>query len=342
MRAGRSSFILGLLCGLLLACVLFAWLGRSGGAGGGDGGRVLRVAHGLPEQHPVHGGIVEMARLVEQKSGGRLRMEIFPNEQLGSEVQCLEQVQLGSLAITKVSAAPVGNFVPVFQVFSLPFLFRDEEHYWRVLDGEIGGELLERIATRGDGLASGLHGLTYYDAGSRSFYTHRPILRPADLAGLKIRTMSDPVAMDMVEALGGAPTPIAWGELYTALRQGTVDGAENNAPSFLTSRHHEICKHFSLNHHSRIPDVLVMSDRVWGSLTPEEQAWVAAAAAESSAYQRALWREESDKALAELIEAGVTVHEVDPAEFVAACRPVIEKHAAGEVGKLVERIRGVE
>lgn len=338
----RVSFlIIGLLCGLVAAGGWFAWLGQRGG-GGNAAATVLNVAHGLPVSHPVHRGLEEMARLVEEKSGGRMKFRLFHSEQLGTEVECLEKAQAGTLAITKVSAAVVGNFVPVYQVFSLPYLFRDEGHFWRVLDGGIGGSMLEQLATKGDGTPSGLHGLAWYDSGSRSFYTKRPVRGPADLRGLKIRTMSDPVAMDMVQAMGGSPTPIAWGELYTALRQGTVDGAENNPPSLLSSRHFEICKHYILDHHSRIPDVLVMSAAVWEGLNAEQRRWVTEAARESGIHQRKIWAEESAKAIEELKKAGVSVVEADLAAFAAKTANVMEKHAAGEIGAWVEKIRAVE
>lgn len=341
MHRGTSSFLLGLLCGVLAAAGGFAWLGQNKGAA--DAGvKVLKVAHGLPEHHPVHHALEEMARLAAAKSGGRLKLNVFPNEQLGSQVQCLEQAQVGTLAITKVSTGPVGTFVPVYQVFSLPYLFRDEDHFWRVLDGEIGQDLLKRIEKRGDGSPSGLHGLAYFDSGSRSFYTQREIRTPADLKGLKLRTMSDPVAMDMVSALGASPTPIAFGELYSALKSGTVDGAENNPPSVLTNRHHEVCKYYLLNHHSRIPDVLVMSRSVWETLTADEQRWITEAATEAGAFQRKAWKEETRKSLDALRQAGVKVTEADTAAFAAATEPIRQKHATGDIGAIAERIRNAE
>jgi tripartite ATP-independent transporter DctP family solute receptor len=343
MGARVSFLIIGMLCGLITAGGWFAWLGQRAGGGVGDSeATVLQVAHGLPVSHPVHRGLEEMARLVAEKSGGRMKFQLFHSEQLGTEVECLEKTQAGTLAITKVSAGVVGNFVPIYQVFSLPYLFRDEGHFWRVLDGEIGSGMLERLATKGDGTPSGLHALAWYDSGSRSFYTKRPVRGPADLRGLKIRTMSDPVAMDMVQALGGSPTPIAWGELYTALRQGTVDGAENNPPSLLSSRHFEICKYYILDHHSRIPDVLVMSAAVWEGLTSEQRQWITEAARESGIYQRKIWAEDSDKAIEELKQAGVSVVEADLAAFAEQTMGVVKKHATGEIGESVDKIRAVE
>ncbi|MBU3666376.1 MAG: TRAP transporter substrate-binding protein [Chthoniobacterales bacterium] len=335
-----SFCILVLLVGSVAAGGWFAWLGQQGSRGG-SGTRVLQVAHGLPTHHPVHRGLEEMARLVAEKSHGRLKFRLFHSEQLGTEVECLEKAQAGTLAITKVSAAVAGNFVPVYRTFSLPYLFRDEGHFWRVLDGEIGAGMLERLSTKGDGSPSGLRGLAWYDSGSRSFYAKVPLRGPDDLRGLKVRTMSDPVAMDTVQALGGSPTPIAWGELYTALHQGTVDGAENNPPSFLTSRHFEICKHYLLDHHSRIPDVLVMSEAVWQTLNGNEKRWIAGAARESGLFQRGVWAEESAKALEELKASGVSVVETDPVAFVGRTASVMEKYATGEIGGLVDKIRAV-
>jgi tripartite ATP-independent transporter DctP family solute receptor len=336
-----SFLIVGLLIGLISAGGWFAWLGQHKGTAA-SGAKVLQVAHGLPVSHPVHKGLEEMARLVKEKSGGKLEFRLFHSEQLGTEVECLEKAQAGTLAITKVSAAVVGNFVQSYQVFSLPYLFRDEPHFWKVLDGDIGREMLDKLATKGDGTPSGLHGLTWYDSGSRSFYTKRPVRGPSDLRGMKIRTMSDPVAMDMVQAMGGSPTPIAFGELYTALRQGTVDGAENNPPSFLSSRHFEICKHYIKDHHSRIPDVLVMSAAVWDGLSEDEKRWITEAARESGIYQRKVWAEESDKALDQLKAEGVAVVEADLGAFADQTATVMSKHAKGETSELVERIRAVK
>lgn len=337
MQRATSTFLLGLLCGVLVAAGGFSWLGQNQQKAE-SGSRVLKVAHGLPEHHPVHAALKEMARIAEAKSGGKLKLTLFPNEQLGSQVQCLEQAQVGTLAITKVSTGPLGTFVPVYQVFSLPYLFRDEDHFWRVLDGEIGKDLLKRVEKRGDGTPSGLHGLAYFDSGSRSFYTQREIRTPADLKGLKLRTMSDPVAMDMVSALGASPTPIAFGELYSSLKSGTVDGAENNPPSVLTNRHHEVCKYYLLNHHSRIPDILVMSRSVWETLSSEEQRWITEAATEAGAFQRKAWKEETTKALAKLRESGVKITEADTTAFAAATESVRKKHAAGDIAEIAGRI----
>jgi tripartite ATP-independent transporter DctP family solute receptor len=335
-----SFFILGILIGVLAAGGWFAWLGGSD-TEDAAGARVLKIAHSLPNSHPVHLGLVELKNRAEELSGGKMKINIFPSEQLGTEVQCLEKVQAGTLDITKVSAAPIGNFVPAYSVFSLPYLFRDEDHFWKVLEGPVGDEMLEVLATRGDGSPSGLHGLGYFDSGSRSFYTVNPVTSPADLEGKKIRVMNDPVAMDMVQAMGGSPTPIAFGELYTALKQGTVDGAENNPPSFVTSRHYEICKNYTLDHHSRVPDVIVVSSKVWETLSSEEREWLTQAMEHATAFQRDLWKVETEKSLKMLRDEGVKIIEPDIEAFRASSAGIIKKYSDKVIGPLVEKIQAV-
>lgn len=340
MTKPTSTFILGLLIGVVAASGYFAWQGAQDEPSDG-GTKTLKIAHALATNHPVHLGLEKLAEALETRSGGRLKATIFPNEQLGTETQCLEKVQAGTLDITKTSAAPIGNFVPAYKVFALPYLFRDEDHFWKTLRGETGGELLDLVSTRADGSSSGIKGLGYFDAGSRSFYTTRPVQSPADLKGMKIRVMNDQVAMDLVQAVGGSPTPISFGELYTALKQGTVDGAENNPPSFHSSRHYEICKHYVLDHHTRIPDVIVISDEVWKTLSGQEQQWLKEAIDEASDFQHELWISESNKSLEELRAAGVKVTEPDPEPFRTATEPVLRKYSDATIAPLVEKIRAV-
>lgn len=338
MTRSTSFFTVGLLIGITCAAGVFAWIGQQEGSSV-SAGRELKIAHALPEDHPVHKGLVELKRKAEELSGGQLRFSIFPSGQLGSEDQCLEKVQSGTLDITKVSTAPITNFVPDYRLFSLPYLFRDEAHYWQVLDGEIGKEMLDQLETRADGSPSGLHGLGYMDSGSRNFYGVEPIRSLDDIKGKKFRVMNDPVAMDMVQALGGSPTPIAYGELYTALKQGTVDGAENNPPSFFTSKHYEICKYYMLNHHSRIPDVILIGAGVWETLSATEKSWLEQAIDHATRFQRELWETESKQCLEELRNAGVIITEPDPAPFIEATKPVYEKHRSEKITPFVERIR---
>ncbi len=343
MNKGASMFVGGILVGAFLSAVGFSVFLRGQRLAGPDksGGvanqMVLKLGHGLDTAHPVHVAMEFMKTRVEELSAGQVTIDIYPSAVLGSEVQCIEQLQNGSLAMTKTSAAAMENFIPEMSVFSLPYVFLDGDHYWKVLNGDIGTELLAK------GESKFLKGLCYYDAGSRNFYTKQtPIRTPDDLKGLKIRVMTSKTAMDMVSAMGAAPTPIAWGELYSALAQGTVDGAENNPPSFSSNKHYEVCKHFSLDGHTRIPDMLMMSTKIWNKLDPQVQEWVQQAAQESSDFQRELWKKESIAALEKAKAEGVTVYEVDVAAFAAKVAPV---HAAinnQEVRALLKQISEVK
>jgi tripartite ATP-independent transporter DctP family solute receptor len=303
-----------------------------------DGVTVVKLGHGLDPGHPVHEAMEHMRARVAELSGGRMRIDLYPSQQLGSERELLELLQLGSLGMTKVAAAVLEGFAPEYKALSAPYVFRDREHRFRVLEGEIGRELLL------DSQRYWLRGLTYYDAGSRSFYTKdRPIRAPEDLAGLKIRTLESATQVRMVNELGGSATPISWGELYTALQQGIVDGAENNPPSFHTSRHYEVCRYYSLDEHTSIPDVLLVSTIIWETLTEEEQGWLQQAALESSEVQKELWRVAEEEALRIVAEAGVEILRPDKAPFIEKAQPLYEAYRAEpEVYEVIRRIRAVE
>jgi tripartite ATP-independent transporter DctP family solute receptor len=338
----KSNIIFGILIGALTASVLFALIGRNQlTSGGGAEGqkREIKIAHALPTSHPVHQGIEYFAKRVEALSGGQMTCTIFPSGQLGSETEYLEKLQAGSIDIAKTSAGPIANFVPRMKVFSLPYLFNDRDHYWRTLDGETGTTLLDRLADRGEGKPSGFRGLCYYDAGSRNFYTSKPVLTPTDLQGMTIRVMKDPVAIAMMETFGATAKPMPGGEVYSALQRGNIGGAENNPPTFMKDGHHEVCKHFTFDHHSRIPDILSISEKLWGKLTAQEREWVMTAAAESSRHQRALWQKESDSATAGMKEKGVTIHHPDTSIFQKASIPAAQKFLTGEVKTIAEEIQ---
>jgi tripartite ATP-independent transporter DctP family solute receptor len=296
---------------------------------------IIKLAHGLDVTHPVHRAMEFMAERVATSSGGAMRIDIYPSEQLGSERECVELLQIGSIGMTKVSASVAESFIPSFQVFSLPYLFTSREHQFTVLEGPIGRELLL------EGESSRIRGLCYFDAGSRSFYTReRPVLSPDDLAGLKIRTQESATAMRMVRSLGGSATPIAWGELYTALQQGVVDGAENNPPSFYLSRHYEVCKYYSLDEHTSVPDVLLIGTPVWKALSPDEQQILQEAAWEAARYQKEIWRQASEEALDAVAAAGVEILHPDKTPFAARVEPLLaEYRSRPEIFRWIERIR---
>ena len=311
----------------------------AGGCGRAAGDEtVLRLGHELDTAHPVHAAMLHLDGRLRALSGGTMRVEIFPSRQLGNERESLELLQIGSLAMTKVSASVLENFAPSAGVLAVPYLFRDSAHQVTVLDGPIGDALLAAPAR------FRLRGLAFYDAGARSFYTvDRPVRTPADLEGLKIRTQESQSAIRMVRALGGSPTPISYGELYTALQQGVVDGAENNPPSFYLSRHYEVARYYALDEHTAVPDVLLVSGPVWDGLTEQQQVWLRQAARESADFERVAWAEATAEALHAVREAGVEVIRVDKEPFRQRVAGLVEElEADPEIGPLIRQIRETE
>ena len=295
------------------------------------------LAHGLNAEHPVHKAMEHMSNLVDAKSGGKLKVDVHSSESLGTETECIERLQIGRLDMTKTSSSPLEGFIEEMKVLGLPYVFRDSEHFWKVMNGEIGKELL----AAGENIR--LKGLCFYDAGARSFYTaKKPIRTPVDLKDMKIRVQQSPVAMDLVRAFGASPTPIAWGELYTSLAQGVVDGAENNPPSLYTSKHYEICKYYTLDQHTRPADVLMMSMKAWNKLTAQEQKILQEAADESVVFQRKAWAEFEKESMDAVKAAGVEVIEPDKEAFKKAVEPMYKEYEGTKIGDLVKRIREVE
>jgi tripartite ATP-independent transporter DctP family solute receptor len=299
--------------------------------------RKIKIGHGLDQTHPVHKAMEYLAKTAHEKSGGKIEISVYPSQQLGTERECLELLQIGSLGMTKVSSSVLEGFVPEFKVFSLPYIFESEKHKFAFFESEVGKTLL--VSTE----KYWLRGLCYYDAGSRSFYTkNKPVNSPSDLSGLKIRTQESPTSVKLVNALGASATPIAWGELYTALQQGVVDGAENNPPSFFTSRHYEVCKYYSLNEHTAVPDVLVISTVIWDDLTPREQQWLQEAADESYEYEKKLWQEATLEALQAVKEAGVEIIYPDKKLFMDKVEHLLEEYKSQpEIYQLIQEIKSI-
>ncbi|WP_175418970.1 TRAP transporter substrate-binding protein [Aureibaculum algae] len=301
-----------------------------------DDTKMLYLAHGLPQTHPVHKGILEFKKALEKKSGGTLKVKIFPDAQLGSEREVLELLQIGSVAATKVSAATLSNFVPEYHILGIPYLFRDKKHQFEVLEGPIGKSILEK------GSKFWLRGLCYYDAGSRSFYTSTKAIRtPDDLNGLKIRVMNNQMAINMVNSMGGSATPLAYGELYTAIQQGVVDGAENNPPSFVSSNHYEISKYYTLDQHSSVPDVLLIGTKYWDKLSDEEKKWVQEAADESAQAEKVFWNDSVEESMKIAKEAGVEIIIPDKSLFAEKSKSVVEEFVKEhpEMASIVEQIK---
>jgi tripartite ATP-independent transporter DctP family solute receptor len=296
---------------------------------------VLKLGHALDRSHPVHKAMLYMSNRLAERSEGTIHLNVLADGTLGSEHELIHKVLAGELTMVKASAANLEKFDPVMGVFGLPYLFSDSQHYWRVLNGPIGKQLLFSPQE------AGLVGLCFYDAGGRSFYTaSKRIESPTDLVDLRIRVINSPTSIRMIECLGAKPAPLPFGELYSALHDGVVDGAENNPPSFFTSRHYEICPYYSLDEHTMIPDVLLIGAKAWQALPEEVRTMIKEAAEESSRYQRELWMEETKSKLESLSKQGVEIIRPDRNAFRKAALPMYEEYLGTPMGELISSIRG--
>ncbi len=277
----------------------------------------LKLAHALPTEHPVHKSLTWFAQQVEAKT--KLRIKMYPNGTLGDETNLLQMVQNGTIAFTKVSAAPLSTFAPDYNILSLPYLFKDKVSYNKILNGPIGDKILASSEK------SGFIGLAFLDAGERSFYANKPIREPLDLNGMKIRVQNSPISIDTMKALGATAVPLPYGELYSALQQGVVDGAENNIPSYYSSRHYEVKKYYSYDMHTMVPDVLVVSTKIWNNLTQEQQATIRQVAKDTVQQQNINWNAYVEKSLTALKAHKVTFVNSDVSAFQDAVKPVYEK-----------------
>jgi tripartite ATP-independent transporter DctP family solute receptor len=295
----------------------------------------LKLSHNHSRQHPVQKSMELMAKRANELSNGNLKIRIYPDAQLGTQRESLELVQNGALAMAKSNAAELEAFAKDYGAFNLPYLFTDREHYYRAMLSEAGKQVLQSSRP------NGFIGLTYYDAGARSFYAKKPINSPADLKGLKVRVQPSPSAVEMIKLLGGNATPLAYGELYTALQQGVVDAAENNLTALTLNRHGEVTKFYSVDEHTMIPDVLVISAKVWDKLSESDRKALQQAADESMMYMKELWAESeaTEKVAAE--KMGVEFVYPDKKPFQEAVQPMYDQLKEKEPGvyEIVSKMR---
>jgi len=289
-----------------------------------------------PMGYPTTDAIEYMGNLLSDWTNGRITIKIFHSMQLGGEKEALEQVQVGALEMTRVSVGVVGPIVNDFNAFNLPYFFKSKQHMFKVVDGDIGTELLNKLE------AGGLIGLGYMDAGSRSFYNKmHPIKTVADLSGLKLRVMQNPIFVDMVNSMGGNGLPIAYNELYTAMQTGVVDGAENNPPSYESGKHYEVAGYYSLTEHLMVPEIFVFSKKVWDTLSPVDQQLIRNASVMAAQKERELWAAREQKSLDILKSKGIeVVTEIDKGPFIEATAPVREKFGK-EFADLIKRAAAI-
>jgi tripartite ATP-independent transporter DctP family solute receptor len=287
-----------------------------------------------PLGYPTVEAIVRMGKKLETATNGRISIQMYPSMQLGGEKEMIEQVQVGALQIARISVGAMGPVVDELNVFNMPFIFRDEQHMRKVIDGPIGQELLEKISSSPQ---SRLIALGWMDAGTRNVYSNKPVTKPADLKGMKVRMMGNPIFVETMNAMGGNGVAMGFNELYSAMQTGVVDGAENNEPTVLAQNHYQVAKVYSLTGHLIIPEIFVFSKRTWETLKPNDQALVKKFAREAQLEQRQLWDEKTAKAIDELKAKGVQFVVADKPAFYKATQPVREKYGA-KYAALLKRI----
>jgi tripartite ATP-independent transporter DctP family solute receptor len=288
-----------------------------------------------PDGYPTVDAVKFMGERLKVLTNGKHSIRVFNNSALGNEKDTIEQTKIGALAMTRVNIAPMNNICAETQVPTMPFLFRSKDHMRKVLDGPIGEEILASCAPQG------FIGLAYYDSGARSIYTaKKPVRTLADAKGMKIRVQQSDLWVSLLEAMGANATPMPFGEVYTALKTGLVDGAENNYPSYESSRHFEVAKYYSVTDHSMAPEMLLFSKRTWDTLSADDQKAIRQAAKESVPFMRKLWDEREEKSLAMVKSGGAEIIQVDKASFQNAMKPVYDKFITdAKLKDLVRRIQ---
>jgi tripartite ATP-independent transporter DctP family solute receptor len=301
---------------------------------------VFKASDVHPEGYPTVAAVEAMGKELEAATNGRLSVQMYASMQLGGEKEAIEQAQIGAIALARVSVGALGPVVNDLNVLNLPFLFRNTEHGQKVLDGPIGQELLDKVTNNPTANLVGLCGM---DAGARNMYdTKRPITNIADLKGLKIRVMGNPMFVDMMNDLGGNGVAMGYDQVFTALQTGVVDGAENNPPSFVFDNHYQVAKYYTLTEHLIVPEIVVFSKPIWNKLSKDDQALVLKLGREAQMRERVLWNEYQAKALEKMKEAGIQVVPIaDKAPFQAAVKPVWDKYAA-QFADTIKRIQAVQ
>jgi tripartite ATP-independent transporter DctP family solute receptor len=329
----KKILLLVLALGLLGSAALFA-------GGAGETGAAKPIVMKLGETHaadyPTTMGDQRFADLVKERTNGRIIIEVYPAKQLGEETAVIEQVQIGAIEFTRVSISPMAAFYKPFDALQMPYLYRNADHMWTVLNGPIGERFLKSVEK------ANFVGLCYYDGGQRSFYTKTLVTKPSDLRGQKIRVQESALMVGLVESFGAVAQPMPFGEVYSALQTGVIDGAENNYPSYDTTGHYEVAKYYVLDSHTRVPEILVASKIVFDKLSPEDQAIIKQAAKDSVEYQKKLWAEKVEVSRKKVIAAGCTITEVpDNSAWQATVQPMYNALPA-ELQAVVKEIRAVK
>ena len=320
------------VCGSSLAAAAAAGMP---GLGRAQDKMVWKASDVHPLGYPTVEAIQRMGKKLETSTNGRISIQMFPSMQLGGEKEMIEQAQVGALQIARISVGAMGPVVDDLNVFNMPFIFRDEAHMRKVIDGPIGQDLLDRVS---NAPTSRLIVLGWMDAGTRNVYCDRPITKPADLKGMKIRTMGNPIFVETMNAMGGNGVAMGFNELYQAMQTGVVDGAENNEPTVLAQNHYQVKKVYSLTGHLIIPEIFVFSKRTWETLSKDDQAMLRKLSREAQMEQRQLWDAMVRDAEIKLKGFGVQFVKADKEAFYKATQPIRDKYGA-KYAALLTRIR---
>jgi tripartite ATP-independent transporter DctP family solute receptor len=299
---------------------------------------VMKAHDTHPAGYPTVVAVENMGKKLDVATNGRIKFQMFPGAVLGQEKEAVEQVQLGAIQIARISLGVIGPIVPEVNVFNMPFVFRDEAHMRNVIDGSVGDELLAKI----NASPAKLVALGWMDGGSRSLYTKKPVKTPADLKGIKVRMMGNPLFVDTMNAMGGNGISMAYGEVFSALQTGVIDGAENNPPSLFTSNHYTTgTKYYAQTNHLIIPEIFVMSKITWDKLTDADKALVKKVSREAQMEQRGLWDKSVADYTGKLKAAGIEFVAVDQKLFFDATAPVRAKYGA-QLSDLMKRVGDVK
>jgi len=319
--------------GLVAAATAFA-----SGAAVAQDKLVLKASDVHPEGYPTVAAVENMGKKLSDATKGRLSVQMYPSMQLGGEKEAIEQAQVGAIAFARVSVGALGPVVDDLNVFNLPYVFRNTAHMQHVIDGPIGQDLLDKVTNSGKGLI----GLCWMDAGARNFYdTKKPIHNLADLKGQKIRVMGNPIFVDMANSMGANGVPLGYDQVFSSLQTGVIDGAENNPPSFVFDNHFQVAKYYTIDEHLIVPEMLVMSKKIFDSLSKEEQADVKKFAREAQLDERKLWEVYEKQAMDKAKAAGIqiiTVSDADKKAFQAAVKPVWDKYGP-KYAEMIKRIQ---
>jgi tripartite ATP-independent transporter DctP family solute receptor len=330
-----KPFTVVIAAGVLVAASAFA------GSAVAQQKLVLKASDVHPEGYPTVAAVESLGKKLSDATKGRLAVAMYPSMQLGGEKEAIEQAQVGAIAFARVSVGALGPVVDDLNVFNLPYVFRNTAHMQHVIDGAIGQELLDKVTNSGKGLV----GLAWMDAGARNFYdTKKPIKQLTDLKGMKIRVMGNPMFVDMANSMGANGVPMGYDQVFTSLQTGVVDGAENNPPSFVFDNHYQVAKYYTIDEHLIVPEMLVMSKKIWDSMSKDDQALLTKFAKEAQQEERKLWDVYEKQAMEKAKAAGITITRVSDADkkaFQAAVKPVWDKYGP-KYAAMIKRIQDVK